>query len=203
MDVSWPVFLAVVLAAYVVPGPDFAVILRSSTRSVRAGVAAAVGAQLGLCLHMLLAVVGVSAVLAAHPGALVVVRVLGGGYLLYLGGRLVLGSFRHAPGARGPAETGTSFAQALLTNLTNPKAILFFASVLPQFVGDGGLPVAVQVLVLGTVDVVVGFVPWAVVVLLGSGLAGWLATDVVRQWWDRVTGVILAALGGTLVAQGR
>jgi threonine/homoserine/homoserine lactone efflux protein len=203
MDVSWPVFLAVVLAAYVVPGPDFAVILRSSTRSVRAGFAAAAGAQLGLCVHMLLAVVGVSAVLAAHPGALVVVRLLGGLYLLYLGGRLVLGSLRRRPTGPSPADTGASFAQALLTNLTNPKAVLFFASVLPQFVGGGGLPVAAQVLLLGAVDVVAGFVPWTVVVLLGSGLARWLATDVVRRWWDRVTGVVLAALGGALVAEGR
>ena len=204
MDVSWPVFLGVVLAAYVVPGPDLAVILRSATRGARAGVAAALGAQLGLCVHMLLAVVGLSAVLAAHPGALVVVRVLGGLYLLYLGGRLVLGSFREAPPQATGDEGRAAFAQGLLTNLTNPKAVLFFASVLPQFVGtDGGLPVAVQVLVLGVVDVLAGFLPWTLVVLAGARLGRSAASDAVRRWWDRVTGLVLGGLGGGLVATGR
>lgn len=83
-----------VAVAYLVPGPDYAVILRSATRGPRAGVAAAGGAQLGLCVHMVLAVVGLSAVLARYPDVLTTIRLLGGAYLLYLGGRLILPTLR-------------------------------------------------------------------------------------------------------------
>jgi threonine/homoserine/homoserine lactone efflux protein len=202
MDVSWPAFLGVVMLAYCVPGPDFAVILRSGTRGARAGWAAAAGAQLGLCVHMLLAVVGISTLLAAHPGALVAVRLAGGAYLLYLGGRLVVGSFRRPLTPDDAPEAPQAFRAGLLTNLTNPKAVLFFASVLPQFVESSGSPVWLQVLVLGAVDVGLGFLPWSVVIALGAGLSGWLGTEAVRRWWDRLTGTVLAGLGGTLLAKG-
>jgi threonine/homoserine/homoserine lactone efflux protein len=203
METSWPTFVLVVLAAYVVPGPDLAVILRSATRGRRAGFAAAAGAQTGLCVHMLLAVVGLSVVLARHPDALTVVRVLGGAYLLYLGGRLVAGTLRRD---RPPVPTGadprSAFVQGLLTNLLNPKAVLFFASVLPQFVVPGSVPTGVQVAVLGAVDIVLGVLPWTVVVLVGARLSTLLARRRVRDWWDRVTGTALGGLGAGLLAKG-
>ena len=88
-----------VAVASFVPGPDVAVILRSATHGARPGLAAAGGAQLGLCVHMLLAVVGLSVVLARHPEALTTIRVLGGAYLLYLGGRLILPTLGRRPAA--------------------------------------------------------------------------------------------------------
>jgi threonine/homoserine/homoserine lactone efflux protein len=202
METSWWAFLGVVLLAYAIPGPDFAVILRASTRHWRHGAAAAAGAQAGLLVHLTLAVAGLSVVLARHAEALTVIRVVGGLYLVYLGGRLVASTLGHHadPGA-APRQT-TSFRDGFLTNVTNPKAILFFAAVLPQFVGDGSFPIAAQVAVLGVVDVVVGFLPWAVVVLLGSRLGIVLSRAHVRDWWDRVTGAALAGLGGTLLVKG-
>ena len=203
MDTNWLAFLGVVLVAYVVPGPDFAIILRHATRHWRQGAAAAIGAQLGLCVHMTLAVLGLSLVLAQHAAALTVVRVLGGAYLLYLGGRLVAGTLRPTPDEEkeeAQAE-GSAFRHGFLTNVTNPKAILFFASVLPQFVTPGPVPVAVQVLALGTVDVVLGFLPWALVIVVGARLSALFALRRVRAWWDRVTGLALGGLGGALLVK--
>jgi threonine/homoserine/homoserine lactone efflux protein len=204
METNWVAFLGVVIVAYVVPGPDFAIILRYATRHWRQGAAAAIGAQAGLCVHMALAVLGLSLVLAQHGAALTVIRVLGGLYLLYLGGRLMTSTFgRKRPGsARDAGTEGSAFQQGFLTNVTNPKAILFFASVLPQFVGSGPVPVSLQVLVLGALDVVLGFLPWAAVVVVGARLSQVLSLRRVRDWWDRVTGALLGALGGTLLVKG-
>jgi len=203
MGIHWWGFVGVVVAAYLVPGPDFAVVLRSATRGPRAGVASATGAQLGLCVHVLLAVVGLSVVLARHPEALTAVRVVGGAYLLYLGGRLVLPTFRRsAPAAAaGAAEVSTrsAFTQGLFTNLLNPKAVLFFAAVLPQFVVPGSAPVAAQVGVLGAVDVLLGLLVWAAVIAVGVRLSALLRRATVRRWWDRVTGAVLGTLGGGLL----
>ncbi len=208
MGINWWAFVGVVLVAYLVPGPDFAVILRSATRGVRTGVAAAVGAQLGLFVHMLLAVVGLSVLLARHPAALTAIRVLGGAYLLYLGGRLIVPTLRRAdrgrgdvaaPGEQDPTSTRSAFGQGLFTNLLNPKAVLFFAAVLPQFVVPGAAPVWVQVGALGLLDIALGAIPWAIVVLVGVRLAGLLNRARIRRWWDRATGAVLGGLGGVLV----
>ena len=208
MGISWWAFVGVVLVAYLVPGPDFAVILRSATHGTRTGVAAAVGAQLGLCAHMLMAVAGLSVVLARYPDVLSAIRVLGGTYLVYLGGRLILPTLRRsdrsrddvsAPVDQDRVSVRAAFAQGLFTNLLNPKAVLFFAAVLPQFVLPGAAPIWVQVGALGLLDVALGAIPWAIVVLVGARLAGTLNRARVRRWWDRATGAVLGGLGGSLV----
>lgn len=205
MDINWAAFVGVVIAAYVIPGPDFVLILRWAAKGRRAGVAAAVGAQLGLCCHMVVAAAGLSVVLARNPDVLTAVRVIGGLYLAYLGGRLILPTFRRA--ARAPEEdrqvsSRSAFAQGLLTNLTNPKAILFFAAVLPQFLHPGSGPIWLQIAVLGLVDVALGFLPWAVLVVLGVRLSALLRRDAVRRWWDRATGAVLGGVGVTVLARG-
>lgn len=129
---------------------------------------------------MLLAVVGLSVVLARHPAALTAVRVVGGLYLLYLGGRLVRSTFVSGE-TRGDHEvdrTGSAFRQGFLTNVTNPKAVL------------------------GVVDAVVGFLPWAVVVAVGTRLSTLLSRRRVRGWWDRTIGAALGGLGSTLLVKG-
>lgn len=203
MGINWWAFIGVVAVAYLIPGPDFAVILRSATRSPRAGVAAAGGAQLGLCVHMLLAVVGLSVVLARHPDVLTAVRLVGGAYLLYLGGRLIVPTLRRSDNQPSAAEQEVSersaFAQGLFTNLLNPKAVLFFAAVLPQFIVPDAAPVWVQIAALGVLDVALGFAAWGLVVVLGVRLATVLRRRRVRLWWDRATGAALGGVGGGLV----
>jgi threonine/homoserine/homoserine lactone efflux protein len=202
MGINWLAFVGVVAVAYLIPGPDFAVILRSATRGFRPGAAAACGAQLGLCVHMLLAVVGLSVVLARHPDVLTAIRMVGGAYLLYLGGRLVVPTLRRSAARPRPVadlSARSAFAQGLFTNVLNPKAVLFFAAILPQFVVAKTAPVWMQVGALGVLDVALGFVAWALVIALGVRLSTFLSRPRVRQWWDRATGTALAGLGGGLV----
>jgi threonine/homoserine/homoserine lactone efflux protein len=204
VDVNWVAFVGVVALAYFIPCPDMAVILRSATRGSRSGAAAAIGAQLGLCAHLVLAVAGLSVVLARFPETLTAIRIAGGLYLLYLGGRLIVPTLRRAgsaPSARGnDVSPRSAFGQGLFTNLLNPKAVLFFAAVLPQFLVPGAVPTWVQVVALGALDIALGFLAWAAVVALGVRLSSLLRRPRVRQWWDRVTGAVLGAVGGGLVA---
>lgn len=205
VDINWWAFIGVVALAYVIPGPDMAVILRSATRGSRTGAAAALGAQVGLCAHMVLAVVGLSVLLARYPDLLTAIRVVGGLYLLYLSGRLILPTLRRrskdaSPAPVGDVSTRSAFGQGLFTNLLNPKAVLFFAAVLPQFLAPGPVPVWGQILVLGVLDVALGFVVWAAVVALGARLSTLLRRQRVRAWWDRITGAVLGGVGGGLVA---
>lgn len=115
----------------------------------------------------------------------------------------MLATFRSAPGpdreepAPGHGDR-SAFGQALFTNLLNPKAVLFFAAVLPQFVG-GPAPTWAQVSILGALDVLLGLVAWSVVILAGARLGRLLSRDRVRRWWDRTTGATLGVLGGGLL----
>lgn len=208
MSINWSAFLAVLVVAYLIPGPDLAVILRQATRTLRSGVLAAVGAQTGLCVHMLLAVVGLSAVLARHPDALIVIRVVGGLYLVWLGASLawkarnLSTAARDQDGATGEGTDRGAFMQGFLTNVTNPKAILFFASVLPQFISPDA-SIAGQILLLGVIDVFFGFLPWAIVIVLGDRLGRRLSSVHFQAWRDRATGTALAGVGGTILATTR
>ncbi len=153
---------------------------------------------------MLLAALGLSVLLARSPQALNTVRYAGAAYLIYLGLRLIAGTLHRASTTpeqqqdkTGTAGTSSAFLLGLGTNLLNPKAILFFASVLPQFIAAEGSARA-QILLLGTVDVLLGLAVWAVVILIGVKLATALSKPAVRRWWDRATGGALAGLGGAL-----
>ncbi|WP_051814821.1 LysE family translocator [Streptomyces iakyrus] len=195
MTVDLVGFLGVVLVAYLVPGPDFLVVVRSAAEDPSKGRAAALGAQTGLCVHMLAAAAGLSAIATRSPAVYDGIRLLGAAYLVYLGVRAVLAARRAARERRtgnevaspAPHEGGpvrgrfrSGFSQGFLTNVLNPKAALFFLSVLPQFAdGDGSL--ARQIFLLGLLDVVIGVAYWFALVVVAARLRALLDRPDVRR----------------------
>ncbi|MEU2542676.1 LysE family translocator [Streptomyces iakyrus] len=209
MTVDLVGFLGVVLVAYVVPGPDFLVVVRSAAEDPSKGRAAALGAQTGLCVHMLAAAAGLSAIATRSPAVYDGIRLLGAAYLVYLGVRAVLAARRAARERRtgnevtssAPHEGGpvrgrfrSGFSQGFLTNVLNPKAALFFLSVLPQFAdGDGSL--ARQIFLLGLLDVVIGVAYWFALVVIAARLRTLLDRPEVRRRWELTTGWLFIAIG--------
>ena len=190
-------FLAVVVLTYVVPGPDFAIVLRYATRSTRAGRLAAAGVLVGVCMHSFAAALGLSALLASSATAFLVVKIIGAAYLMFLGIQALWGSRRGAP-APARIDPGTSdrraFLQGFLTNASNPKAVLFFVSLLPQFISPG-VPVLPQTLLLGLITVGFGVLWWLLFISLADRIRGVLGRPRVRRVLDRVTGVAFIGLG--------
>lgn len=194
-------FLVVVTVAYLVPGPDFLVVTRFATHQRALGNAAAFGAQTGLCFHMLVAVFGLSAI-AAHSTALFsLIKFVGAVYLMFLGGRILLSGFveRERPIEPSDYRTETNgvssgkryaFRTGLLTNVLNPKAALFFVSVLPQFI-DERLPAGPQILVLGVIDIGIGILFWLGLVSLLHRYFPGLGKPQLQAWQNRATGLLL------------
>jgi threonine/homoserine/homoserine lactone efflux protein len=221
MTVDLVGFLGVVLVAYVVPGPDFLVVVRSAAEDPSKGRAAALGAQTGLCVHMLAAAAGLSVVATRSPLVFDGIRLLGAAYLVFLGVRAVLAARRaarehtRAPGpaepasaagpasapapADGPGRRRAAFTQGFLTNVLNPKAALFFLSVLPQFV-DGDASVARQIFLLGVLDIVIGVGYWFALVGVAARLRAVLARPRIRHRWELGTGWLFIAIGVTVAA---
>ncbi|MEV4787261.1 LysE family translocator [Streptomyces tuirus] len=207
-------FLGVVLVAYVVPGPDFLVVVRSAAEDPSKGRAAALGAQTGLCVHMLAAAAGLSVIAARSPAVYDGIRLMGAAYLVYLGVRAVRAARRTAR-TRHNADEATSdaleqgepaggrlascFTQGLLTNVLNPKAALFFLSVLPQFV-DGDRPIAQQIFFLGMLDILIGVAYWFALVVVAARLGALLARPRIRRRWELTTGWLFIAIGVSVAA---
>ena len=151
-------FLLAAVAVTASPGPDNLMVLGIGiSRGRRHGIAFGLGCALGCLSHTLLAVLGVSALVAASPLALTALKIAGGAYLVWLGVRSLRSQGQVAvesgtggePGAEGSeakvaANLRTLFAQGLLANAINPKVILFFLAFLPQFVQPAQGPVAWQ-----------------------------------------------------------
>jgi threonine/homoserine/homoserine lactone efflux protein len=126
------------------PGADVAyTVSRAASQGARAGVVAALGIGAGCLFHVALATLGISAAIAASPLAFSLLKLLGAGYLAWLGAGLLLAA-RRTLGAGGHADgsapSGTVqplsrvFRDGVLINATNPKVALFFIAFLPQFV---------------------------------------------------------------------
>ncbi|MFD6436245.1 LysE family translocator [Streptomyces venezuelae] len=198
MSIDLVGFLGVVLLAYLVPGPDFLVIVRAAARGASLGRAAALGAQTGLCVHMCAAALGLSAIATRSALAFTVVKLAGAAYLIWLGVRALRDARKADTPPLEPTAPCTgrrsSFTQGFLSNVLNPKAALFFLSVLPQFVDRGG-SLTQQIFLLGAVDVAVGIVYWLALVRVAVRLRTALNRPTWRRRWDRATGGLFIAVG--------
>ena len=191
-------FMAAALALNLTPGPDMLyVTARSISDGRAAGVLSAFGIAVGTLVHITALALGLAALLAAVPLAYDVVRIAGAIYLVVIGIQLVLRPRTAADVARLPrSRLRVIFAQAVITNVLNPKVALFFLAFLPQFVDPAaGSPVP-QIVLLGLLFNVQGTLVNVAVALLASRTTVWLRSNERRvSLLQRLTGGIFVALG--------
>ncbi len=168
------------------------------------------GLQLGLAVILLVAGVGVGALLLASATAFGVVKFAGAGYLIWLGVRQWRAPVAPglAPAADGhPGVPATSpgapsvrerLLTGFLTNVTNPKGIVFMVAVLPQFI-DPRRPLWLQLLILLVTTIAVDLVVMHGYAFLASRAQRWLATARARRAQNRVFGGVLMAMGASLL----
>ncbi|MFI6601388.1 LysE family translocator [Nonomuraea sp. NPDC050536] len=151
-------FLGVDFLLIFTPGPDFLyIVARSLGQGRRAGLTAVAGICSGYVIHSVLAAAGLVALLRAVPAALPIIRYGGAAYLAFLAIRTLLTLRRSGtvPGELAPESTRTVLRQSLLTALLNPKGLLLYLSLMPQFITpDAPMPVGLQLLALGLLHVV-------------------------------------------------
>jgi threonine/homoserine/homoserine lactone efflux protein len=150
-------FVVAVALLVLTPGPDMLFVLAvGATGGPAVGFCAAAGVAAGLAVHATATAFGLAALFSAVPTLYVVVKIGGAAYLLYLG--IATLRRRDEPLVRATATgdgRGRAFRRGLLTNLLNPKVVLFNAAFLPQFVDPARGSVTAQLLVLGATFVVV------------------------------------------------
>jgi threonine/homoserine/homoserine lactone efflux protein len=194
-------FIVAVALISVVPGPDMMYIVANAlVGGRRSGVVSALGMSTGLAAHTVAAAFGLGMLIQAAPLVLEAIRVAGSLFLIYL----AVMTWRASRG-RGPAIEMESrprplsrvYGMAVLTNLANPKVILFYLAFLPQFLtkGEGSWPATVQFLVLGGLFILVGLVVDASVgTLAGSMSERMLRREGFRRWLERVSAGVFGGL---------
>ncbi|AJY40467.1 LysE family translocator [Burkholderia humptydooensis] len=183
------VYVAAVVAVYAVPGPDMAFVLQTGIgRGARHGAAAAAGLGLARAAHVTLSACGIAALLKSAPWLYETVRYGGALYLAYVAVQIFRSPAFALPDDGAPAaRLRHTFAKGLLTNLLNPKALLFCSVLLPQFVQQGGAPVIAQMAALGAVLVLAGLCFDLACVAGATRIAGWLRAHPLAQIAQRWT----------------
>ena len=207
MQLSWAeygTFIAFVVLLTVAPGPDFAVVMKNALAGGRpAGLWTTLGVNIGNAAQGTVAALGLGAVIMASRPLFETIRWAGVAYLCWLGLQ-TLWSARRGPQGGDPdvssvPSTGgrrRRLAQGVLSNITNPKVLVFYLSVLPQFLPAHAS--LLDALVLANTLPVIGFCWLALVVVAVHTLRGWLTRRRIRRSLDALTGTALIGFAGKL-----
>ena len=195
-------FMTAVLVFLMIPGPGtFAVITSSAKGGLRAGYACLAGLMLGDWLLMVAAMIGVAAVLMAHPLVFRGVQYLGVAYLVWVGLQLL----RAREGGAAtllPITPGTYFRQGFLITVINPKAIVFYMAFFPLFIDPARYEGTATLVTMGAVVSLLTLIYGSLLVIGGHWFAQRLRTHrAVGRWMSRLAGVALIGFGARLVGE--
>jgi RhtB (resistance to homoserine/threonine) family protein len=220
MDAKLWAFVAFSAVLTITPGVDMALVARSAlSRGRNAAFMTTLGIITGLPVHAFLSAIGLSVILSQSALAFETVKLLGAGYLIYLGGRTIISAGKSGGkhSAQAAIQTSTpqvhtreetlriyrrSYLEGLLNNLLNPKVALFYLTFLPQFMSPGD-PVIARSLLMGLIHAAEGIIWLMLYAYFLSRLSDVMGRPGVKRNIERVTGLLLVGLGMRLVWERR
>jgi len=203
---TWILYALAAIGLSLTPGPNG---LLSLTHGMRYGLGRAIytvlGGIAGFLVLIAVSMAGMGALLAASEQAFTIAKWLGAGYLIYLGIR----TWRapppqvHLSGDRTQREVAANwrlFTQGFLVATSNPKALIFFAAFLPQFI-DPSAPFLLQFAILGGTFALVEFIYELILAGTAERIAPWLGAH--GRWFNRAAGATFIGIGGVLTTVSR
>ncbi len=197
---TWLTFALIVVGLVLSPGPNMIYLVsRSICQGRKAGLISLGGVAVGFVIYVLCAAFGITALITAAPFAYGALRIAGAAYLAWLAWQAL------RPGGSSPFKVRDLpadsprklFLMGLLTNLLNPKAAVFYLSLLPQFVDRSRGHVFEQLLALGATQIVISITINAMIAMAAGSIARFLAE---RPSWARVQRLLMGCvLGGLAV----
>jgi threonine/homoserine/homoserine lactone efflux protein len=192
---TWLLYLVAAVGLSLTPGPNSSLVLsHGALHGHRKTLFTVCGGALGFLALIALSMLGIGALLKASAGALTVLKLVGGAYLVWLGIQIWRAPAIHlkSDASRGGARGAELFRKGLLTAVSNPKALLFYGAFLPQFI-DPSRDLLTQFVVMATLFVAIEF---AVEYLLA------LLAHRIRPVLERIGKSFNRACGGMFVAIG-
>jgi homoserine/homoserine lactone efflux protein len=197
-------YVATWLLVALMPGPAVMCSMAQATRyGFRSSIAGISGIQLGNVVFFTCIAFGLGTLLATATTAFTILRGVGAVYLLYLGARIILSTFRRpemnvAKPALVPAARRNLFLQGLLVQLTNPKALLFVSALLPQFI-DPRRAMRLQLVILLVTTIAIDLVVLSSYALLAHRGSQSFRASRLSAWLERVLGTVLIFFGVRLL----
>ncbi len=205
---TWVTYIGVISALIVFPGP---VALLCTSHGLTFGrqraSATVMGGALASLVLMLISALGLGAILAASETAFSLLKLVGGAYLVYLGLQAWLTrpqppSFDATGGTGSPSPRSSPLRllrRGFTVGISNPKDILFFAALFPNFI-DTGAPQLPQFAILALTWLVIDTTLMSAYAAMGSGLGRWFSRPGRVKAFNRATGGLFIAAGGSLIA---
>lgn len=207
MDTSFLAFIAIATVVLVTPGQDTALTIRNTLVGGRpSGVATAAGVAGGQLVWTVAAAAGMTAVLVASEPVFTAIRLAGSAYLIYLGATTLWAAWRgqahdhNVTGASPGRSTRRALRQGFVSNLGNPKMVIFFSSLLPPF-APAGIPPFLGMLTLGVVFVLMTVTWLSAYAWVVARAGAVLQRPRIRRWLDTAMGIVLVALGLRIAAE--
>jgi len=189
------------------PGADTLLVVRNALRGGRRdGIATAIGICSGLYVHAMLSAFGLSVILMHSAAAFTALKFAGAAYLVWLGLQSLRSAARGLPATLATATAtprvpaSRSWREGFLTNLLNPKVIVFYLALQPQFIGADD-PVFRKSLLLAAIHALEGIAWFAIVSHLVDRSRRYFLKPLLRRWIDAACGTFLVALGVRLALQ--
>ncbi|WP_409522397.1 LysE family transporter [Nitrincola sp. MINF-07-Sa-05] len=200
----WLAFIVASIIIAVTPGPGAVLVLATGLRyNYRSVVHALIGLELALLIHLAIVAIGLGALLAASDTAFLALKVIGAGYLVWLGFQKWTSPVHAIEAERVHLESSAHlFRQGLLVNLTNPKAIIFIVALTPQFINTNA-PQVLQYSILGVTMVVVDVIIMSVIALMASRFRRWFHDEKMLGIQNRVFGGLFISAGAALAVSSR
>lgn len=200
-------FAALSFVLIFVPGPSVMfVVSRAVALGRRAALVTVVGNAAGVYVQLLLVAAGMGAMVERSIALFSVIKFAGALYLVWLGAQAIRHRGRLGDALDGATLSGsgrTVFTEGFIVGIANPKAIVFFAAILPQFVTPGGAPAALQMAVLGIIFVMIALVSDSLWGIAAGTVRQWLARSPKRlEWLGTSGGVVMILLGAQLALAG-
>ena len=210
IDQFWTFFIAITLLT-LFPGVDSLLVVRNASRGGwKDGIATSIGICSGLFVHALVSALGISALLLQSAIAFNGLKLIGGGYLLWLGSCSLWNAARGKkstalklqPTTARQFKLSRSLGEGIVSNVFNPKTLLFYMAFLPQFIDPNRSPV-VQSLFMAAVHFSIAMVYQGILAVLVCRVSGWFKGSRLAQLLEGLAGIILVSFGLRIFLQKR
>lgn len=200
----WLPFLVAITALTLTPGVDTLLVMRNAARGGnRDGLLTSLGICSGLFIHAAISAAGLSVILLGSAELFMLLKLAGAGYLIWLGVQSLRSALRRSglhfdqPVTACPVSALTSLREGLLSNVLNPKTVIFYMAFLPQFI-DPSYPALPQAMLMASIHFGIGMLWQGGLVLMVGRARLWLQRPQVGRAMDSVTGVLLVGFGAKL-----
>ncbi|MDT8879838.1 LysE family translocator [Halomonas saccharevitans] len=202
IDAQFWSFLVAITLLSMSPGVDTLLVIRNTARGGwRDGVATSLAICCGLFVHATVSALGISLILLQSAWAFGVLKLAGAAYLVWLGVASLLAARRGQglPVAgvatqRAPVPLWRPVREGLLSNVLNPKTVVFYMAFLPQFIAPGDPALAKSLWLAGVHFVVANLWQIGIVAMVGSA-GQWLSSSAFTRWLNGLTGAVLVGFG--------